>query len=409
MNASRLAVHDVEDSNTLLDYRASVRLHDLSEVTQLLRPQPRNGIPDQPPFRTYIHHEGHRIPINRPAQVKPPAVISTYDEIREAALGREAEHQKKVERVRRLMMEMSSGSMSSPTSHVPSASRSPSSSSPIHSPSSFSLSSTAKSPQKEKKKKKTGPIDDSPTLLEEYEMMDDLRALLPLFSGNIIENTHSSPGRKPPSTTGGLKLLPELSSSTAHPPPTPNTYSMKAIKNTATSMTKFDSSISSNGRPLVITTSSNPYSPASNAIIEQYRRSIGRSDLNDSALSLNQGPSIGAPMNPRRGTHEDLYLETSPIPPPRPPRDSFENRLTFEPKSEDELLYEEEIKKHKSGSVITSNPFEALGLPSAAVFRSPNEKKSADITLKPYPPTTISPSKGNFAPNRRLLYQSATE
>jgi CRP-like cAMP-binding protein len=436
MHASRLAVHDVEDGSELSDYRANLRLHDLSEMTQLLRPSPHSprgggagAVTAQPlpPFRTYMHHEAPRVPLNRPTQPKPHAVVSTYDELKEAALSRESEHGQKVERVRRMMMEMTTGT--SPVTAVQppqlfsssaALSSSLSLSSSFSSSTSAPTSSLSRSPRKPKKQ--LSPRGDSPTLLEEYEMVEDLRALLPLFSGNIADSHAALPHFKHTSgASSGLRIsahpspssplfasLPTLSSSATqtYPPLTPNGYSASALKSVSTSLS--GSGMVGTGRVLVMAPVSSQYSPPSNAIIEQYHRSIGRSELLESASFLH--PSLSLPhstSSPAAGARHSSDSDrpeqqhypkiSSPLPPHRPPRESFENRLTFEPKTEDELLYEDEIKKLRAGPVIASNPFEALGLPSATVYRSPPAQKSVppppQASLKPHPPSSLSPSK----------------
>lgn len=394
-------MHNVEDGSQLLDYRANLRLHDLSEVTQLLRPSlpsPRNAAHPLPPFRTYMNHEAPRVPLNRPAQPKPHAVVSTFDEIKEAALSRESEHNQKVERVRRMMMEMTTGTSVATPQQIPFSSSATQSSSLSLSSSAHPSASTALSPTRSPRKPKGSPRGDS-TLLEEYEMVEDLRALLPLFSGNIAD-THPLPHSKlsvsgasgsrfTPHSSPQFASLPALSTSTTQPPLTPNGYSASALKNVSTSLSKFQGT-GGEGRVLVMAPVSSPYSPPSNAIIEQYHRSIGRSELLDSTSFLHPtSPAAGARHSSDGDRHHHPKIN-SPALHPRPPRESFENRVAFEPKTEDELLYEEEIKKQRAGPVITSNPFEALGLPSATVYRSSPQK-----SLKPHPPSTLSPSKGS--------------
>jgi hypothetical protein len=394
MNASRLAVHNVEDENELHDYRASLRLHDLSQVTQLLRPREQQNKP--PPFRTYRHHETPRTLMNRPTQAKPPVVISTYDELKSAALDRESEHNHKVERVRRLMMGMTTGTSTGSTISnariLPSPSSNfSSSSSALSSSLTSTLSSTVKpSP-------KTNALsDEAPNLLKEYEMVEDLRALLPLFSGSVADKSPTPrsrylTSRSPTSPT--VSLLPTLSASVAPTSPvTLNTYSISSLKHALST----SSVHASTGYALTVTNPSPvTFSPPSNTIIEQYHRSIGQSETMNSPRSFH-------PMSPD-GRHPHFESTVPAPPPPRPMRDSFEARVSTEPKTEDELLYEEEIGRHKTGVVITKNPFDAMGLPSTLVFRS--KEGTGERKLKPHPPSTLSPSKGNAC---RRLIQAAT-
>jgi hypothetical protein len=396
MNASRLAVHDVDDENQLYDYRMSLRLHDLSQVTQLLR-SPREPSNKPPPFRTYVRQEAPRVPMNRPTEAKPPAVISTYDELKTAALDRESEHNQKVERVRRMMMDMTTGVAPPPRPLL----QSPSSTFPSSSPSALSFSSTVR-PSPSKHKTKSSTVEEAPNLLKEYEMVEDLRALLPLFSGSIAEKSPAARSKFVPSkspNSPSVNPLPALTLSVAPASPIAlNTYSLSSLRHPFSNSSCVNAST---GHALtVVAPSTAMFTPASHAIIEQYHRSIGQGELTHSPRSF---------QSPSDACHPHLECAVPSPPPPRPVRDSFEARVAFEPKTEDELLYEEELNRHKTGTVITANPFEALGLPSTLVYRSTKEGSGAKLILKPHPPSTVSPSKGHPSVGRRPIQAAQRE
>ena len=496
MNASRLQLHNLEEESKKQNVTA--KLHDLHKLSLQLHalksPQtsPRRDQQESKspiPFRTYINHESPRIPLNRPTKEKSPVMVSTFEEIKNASLSREVEHYEKVERVRKVIMEMKTGTSTDVESDlIPSSfeSSSPSSSPHLLNRSSLSptfsttMTSTIISTNTMKSKisstnqlksspRKTKHVNSSQDILNNYEIVEDLKAILPLFSGSIAENhlhhhnnnnpnpppplhhqyhnnnnsskliIPKSPGRVSPTTIAPSstittatattsimqKSLPNISLATAHSSFAPtnsslsssyNAFPLQSISNNfPKDLSDQKSSPYFLNRPLIYSAASPNYCPPSNAIIEQYHKSIGRSELlnstsifhpTDSASHFTQ--SSRQIISTPEGNDHSLNV-TVDIPVPRPPRQSFDEYMLLEPKTEEELLYEQEVNKNKTGSILKSNPFESLGLPVTNVYKSTQSSTSVATTtknspsqLKPQPPNTQTPSKGTyFAYNRR--------
>lgn len=476
LQASRLSLHESEEEGKK---QSTTKLHDLHKLSlqfqSLHSPQssPRRDQTDNKPtyFRTYINHDSPRVPLNRPTPSKPPTMTSTYEDIKNAALSREVEHFEKVERVRKVMMDMKTGASSldeeessggggggeyelsfrtSPISFPSTISNQFSSS--LVSTNGYTtkskMSSSIMSHHTKSSPRKSKNVNSTQNILNNYEIVEDLKAILPLFSGSLTNNNNNSPSKfMTPKSPGRIsptpittpassiiqKTTPNIHSSTIssqNSPFTPNniSYNMSSLHSVSNNLTKEfmdpkSSPIMSINRPLILTSTIPNYCPPSNAIIEQYHKTIGRSELlNSTSLfqSGDQSSSIHLQnrsiSSPNDKTYQTNFTIESPKLLPRPPRQSLDEYMVSEPKTEDELIYEQEINKHKTGTVLKNNPFETLGLPITNVFKSNTnnnnstqnnnsiivESINSPSQLKPQPPNTEIPSKGNyFAYNRR--------